>query len=221
MIAACVPVKQLEAGKSRLVQGLGRESIERLTLAMLEDVVGALARARDIDAVAVVTPDDTVARAAAALGAKAILRPDPGLNPSLDAATAELDRDGSLDALLIVLGDVAGVRAEDVTAMFEALAGLGGSGVVLAPSRDGGTSALLRRPPELIRNRFGKESAAAHREMALRAGVAYSELPLPSLAIDLDRPEDLRDFLAQPGSGPRTRTLLLELGVEPTPRAER
>jgi 2-phospho-L-lactate guanylyltransferase (CobY/MobA/RfbA family) len=111
-----------------------------------------------------------------------------------------------------VLGDVAGARAEDLAALFDALDGLGGRGVVLAPSRDGGTSALLRAPFDVIPNHFGKESAAAHRDLARSRGVPCSELPLPSLAIDLDRVDDVEALLRIERGAERTRALLRELG---------
>jgi len=212
-VAALVPVKALDAGKSRLVASVSREQIERLSLAMLEDVVGCLLRVASIDRVAVVTPDARVGERAKELGARALVRDDPGLNPSLDAASEELARDGA-ETLLIVLGDVAAVLEADVEALFTSLRGLGGTGVVLAPSRDGGTSALLRSPWNAIPNRFGKHSAAAHREAALSAGLRYAELPGDSLAIDLDRVEDAEALARAPESagGACTRALLHEFG---------
>lgn len=212
-VAALVPVKALDAGKSRLVASLSRAQIERLTLAMLEDVIGCLSQVGPIDHVAIVTPDSRVGERATELGALALVRNDPGLNPSLDAASGELARTGA-DTLLVLLGDVAAVLPEDVEALFVALRGLGGEGVVLAPSRDGGTSALLRAPWNAIPNRFGKNSAAAHREAALDAGLPYSELPSDSLAIDLDRVEDAQTLARAPASagGACTRALLHEFG---------
>jgi len=212
MNAALVPVKRLGAGKSRLAAIVGREAAEQLTRALLADVLAALGQRDEIARVVVVTPDREVAEAARAAGAEALLRADPGLNESLDAAAAELARDGA-ESLLVVLGDVAGVLPEEIGALYEALAGLGGQrGVVLAPSSDGGTSALLRAPHDVIPSRFGKESAAAHRAAARAAGVAFAELPLPSLAVDLDTVEDAEALLAGSGA-PRTRALLRELGL--------
>jgi len=212
-VAALVPVKALDAGKSRLVASLTRGQIERLSLAMLDDVVGCLLGVDAIDQVAVVTPDARVGERARELGALALVRDDPGLNPSLDGACSELAAAGA-DTLLVLLGDVAAARAEDIDALFASLQGLGGEGVVLAPSRDGGTSALLRAPWDAIPNRFGKHSAAAHREAALAAGLAYAELPSDSLAIDLDRVEDAEALARATGApgGARTRALLHEFG---------
>jgi 2-phospho-L-lactate guanylyltransferase len=113
MIAALVPVKRLGAGKSRLLGSLERDAIERLTLAMLGDILAALQRVPRIDSIAVVTPDAEVGAAAEAAGAEALVRSDPGLNPSLDAAGAELAARGA-SRLLVVLGDVAGAEAADL-----------------------------------------------------------------------------------------------------------
>jgi 2-phospho-L-lactate/phosphoenolpyruvate guanylyltransferase len=214
MIAALVPVKRLEAAKSRLRPGLAPDLLERLTLVMLEDVLAALCQAPVLDAVVVVTEDERVAEAARKAGARAWVRHDDGLNPSLDAAGAELAREGA-SALLVVLGDVPGITAEDVEVFTRALAMLGPRGVVLAPARDGGTAALLRTPWNVIPAAFGADSAARHRELAATHGVPLRELALPGLAVDLDRPADVDAFLAGPGAGPRTRALLSEIGWSP------
>jgi 2-phospho-L-lactate guanylyltransferase len=116
-------------------------------------------------------------------------------------------------ALVVVLGDVAGASGRDLARLFQALDELGGAGAVLAPARDGGTAALLRRPPDAIPCCFGTGSAKAHRAAAERAGTAWRELALPSLAIDLDRAGDLRALLASEAAAPRTRALLARLGA--------
>ena len=214
MSAALIPVKRLRTGKSRLVRDLDRGAVEKLTLSMLEDLVETLGQVAEVSTVAVVTPDEAVATAAASFGARPLLRPDPGLNPSLDAAAAILGSEGTRE-LLVMLGDVAGALPEEVSALFAAARDQGGRGVVLAPARDGGTSALLRSPHDAIPNSFGPESAEAHRELAARAGVPFRELALPSLAVDLDCRDDLLAFLARPRGGPRTRAFLHGLGLEP------
>jgi len=213
MRAALVPVKRLHTAKSRLLPLLGRGALERFTLAMLEDVLDALRSARELDRVAVVTEDPAVAEAARAAGAEAILRRDAGLNPSLDAAAQTLAREGAR-ALLVVLGDVPGISPQDVSRLFAALAELGGRGAVLAPARDGGTAALLRAPHDVIPSAFGPASAAAHRGLARDAGVPLAELALPGLALDLDRPEDVAEFLRAGRGGTRTRQALEQLRLE-------
>ncbi len=212
MTAAIVPVKDLAAGKSRLAKALGRDGAERLALAMLEDVLAALRGARRIDAIGVVTPDPTVAAVAERAGARALLGDDAGLNESIDRAARELG-DAARDGTLVVLGDVAGARSGDLDQMLVALASAGAPCAVLAPARDGGTAALARNPHGAIPSRFGAASANAHRDAARAAKVALVELPLPSLALDLDDEDALRAFLATSGGGERTRAALRALGM--------
>jgi 2-phospho-L-lactate guanylyltransferase len=203
VIAAVVPVKALDASKSRLA-ARDREWARDLSLAMMGDVVEALRAVAGLGRVAVVTPDPQVARAALQAGAEALLRDAPGLNPSIELAAAEL-APGPGEGVLVVLGDVAALAAHEVERLLEAGAA---GGAALAPSRDGGTSALLRIPRDAIPARFGPDSAKRHREEALRAGVRYVELALPSLAIDVDVVEDAQEILRCETLGRRTRAAL-------------
>ena len=225
MTTAVVPVKSLAASKSRLLPELARDQLQALSLAMLEDLIHALKATPALEVVAVATPDDRVAEHALALGALALHGPDDGLNPAIDAAAGKL---GLADdaPLLVVLGDVPGALPGELQRLFDVLDNLGpGPAAVLAPSRDGGTSALLRRPHGALASCFGPQSAARHREAAQKAGVTLEEIPLPSLAIDLDRAEDLRAFLAETHGGERSRALLRDLGwsaqgvADPAPKA--
>jgi 2-phospho-L-lactate guanylyltransferase len=207
-----VPVKSLAAGKSRLAAALGRAGAEALALAMLEDVVAALLATPRLRAVAVVTPDAAVAEAARRAGARVIGGEDAGLNAALERAARTL-APWCADGLLVVLGDVAGVRAAEIERVLDALAAGPAPRAVLAPTRDGGTGALARRPADAFAPRFGPTSAQRHREAAARAGVPLAELALPGLALDLDDEQALRAFLAGEGGGPRTRARLAALGV--------
>ncbi len=206
MFAAVVPVKALASSKSRLAPE-DRGAIERLSLAMMGDVLEALLRVDALDRVGVITPDPTVATAARDLGAEAILRDDPGLNAAIEAGGRMLTRAAD-DAVLVVLGDVAAASADDLATL---LALADDPGVALAPSADGGTSALVRRPQSIIPPCFGPDSAKRHREAAERAGAAYVERALPSLAIDLDVLADAKALLEVPTLGARTRKAIESL----------
>jgi len=210
VIAAVVPVKALDVSKSRLVAEGRRELVRGLSLAMMADVVEALRAVRGLGRVAVVTPDAEVARAARAAGAEALLCGAPGLNPSIEQASAEVASEPGA-GVLVVLGDVAALAAEEVERLLEAGAA---GGVALAPSRDGGTSALLRIPRDAIPARFGEGSAKRHREEAQRRSVRYVELALPSLAIDVDVVEDALEILRCKTLGRRTREALAGLVAE-------
>jgi coenzyme F420-0:L-glutamate ligase/coenzyme F420-1:gamma-L-glutamate ligase len=78
----------------------------------------------------------------------------------------------------------------------------------------------LRIPRDAIPAGFGPGSAKVHRDLASRAGVAFREVPLASLAIDVDAPDDLEALRRSGGAGARTRRLLDELAAtRPAPAA--
>ncbi len=211
MSLAIIPIKHLSQGKSRLSSHLERAELEQLCLAMLKDILSALQQTPSIERVAVVTPDASVADCASEAGVIALLRDDPGLNESIDAATRELALPG--EDTLVILGDVAGVQARELERLYQSLdPDNAGAQVVLAPSRDGGTAALLRAPADAIPSRFGPQSCRAHRDQAEQRGVSYREVKLASLWIDLDRPEDIDDFLADDIGGKETRRVFEALG---------
>ena len=218
MTIALIPVKRLEDSKSRLLPQLPDARRQALTLAMLEDLIESLSRTPGIDRIAVTTPDPLVAERAADAGAEILMREVPGLNAALEDGRERLMQEEAGDSVadrvndgfMIVLGDVPGARPRDFSKLLEAAAGSADSGVWLAPSSDGGTSALLQRPATAIPCCFGRNSARRHREAAAEAGVPFFEIELASLSIDLDHPEDLIAFLKTKSGGRRTRALLEE-----------
>jgi 2-phospho-L-lactate guanylyltransferase len=207
MTIALIPVKRLEESKSRLLPQLPDGRRQALTLAMLEDLIESLSRTPGIDRIAVTTPDPLVAERASAAGAEILIREEPGLNAALEDARQRL-RPETNDVFLIVLGDVAGALPEDFRKLLDAAGYSDAPGAWLAPSSDGGTSALLQRPAGAIPCCFGRDSAKRHREAAHAADIPFFEIELDSLTIDLDHPEDLQDFLKTKSGGRRTRILL-------------
>ncbi len=212
MTAALIPVKSLELGKSRLRALLPAEAIPALSLAMLEDVISALEATTSIECIAVITPDPAVGTAAQALGAIPLVRDDPGLDPSVEMASRELAQKGHCETL-VVMGDVPGVTPEAIASVLSQREALGPQAVVVAASQDGGTTALLRAPWNVIPTAYGPDSAARHYDLAKHAGIPVRILHHPDLSLDLDQPEDLRSFHEQCGGGRKTRAILRELGV--------
>lgn len=217
MTVAAVPVKGLEDAKSRLLPSLSADARAELCLAMLRDVLEALAAVPEIRRRVVVTPDPAVAERARELGAEVLLEHGRGLNEAVDEAGATLVPEG--ESFLVVLGDVAGARPHEIRTMLEVGQEVGAPGAVLAPSSDGGTCALLRQPSGAFPGAFGPGSAARHRAVAARLGIPLRVVHLPSLALDLDDAEDLERFLASETGGAHTRALLERLGHRPGARA--
>lgn len=206
MIHAVVPAKGPPGAKSRLRRDFSPAMVEQLAAAMLADVLDALCRVPALARVVVATPHADVAEVARRAGAEALVRDDTGLNAAVEAAAADLCEQPE-DGVLVVLGDVAGASPEEIE---ELLGALNGPGVALAPARDGGTSALLRVPRDIITAGFGPNSAEVHRQRAKSAGAHFVAVPLVSLAIDVDQREDLEALLAGPSPAPHTRAVWRE-----------
>jgi 2-phospho-L-lactate guanylyltransferase len=196
---ALIPVKDLRAAKERLGGTLSERDRERLALAMLRDVIAATAQV--VDGVAVVSRDSEALWTAREAGATPLLEPGSvsGLNGALEHAARSLVRRRSCDTLLIVHADVPLVRPYDLRGALDAL--LGERCVVAVRAYDGGTNALVLRPPNAIRLRFGSRSFDAHAEEAEAAGVRFVSLHNERLAFDVDRPEDLMALLARRPGG--------------------
>jgi 2-phospho-L-lactate guanylyltransferase len=73
--------------------------------------------------------------------------------------------------------------------------------VLVAPTHDGGTGALLRRPADVIAPAFGVASAAAHLRAARQAGVRAGLIWRPGLARDIDHPADLDRYAGTVADG--------------------
>jgi 2-phospho-L-lactate/phosphoenolpyruvate guanylyltransferase len=77
-------------------------------------------------------------------------------------------------------------------AELERLLGEAGPGVTIVPDRHGtGTNALVLDPPDVMAPSFGPGSCARHAALAAGAGARVRIVDVPSLAFDVDTPEDL------------------------------
>jgi 2-phospho-L-lactate guanylyltransferase len=88
------------------------------------------------------------------------------------------------------MADLPYLAADDIAALIEAGRG---SPVVIAEAKDGGTNALLVRPPTILEFSFatGQPSARRHAERASAAGLEPVIVKRPGLARDIDTPADL------------------------------
>lgn len=191
-VTAIIPLKALGEAKGRLAEVLDAGARRDLVAWMAQRVLAACRECDRIDDVLVVAGDDEAAAVAVAAGARCMVVTQPGLSTALtraDAATA------GTEATIVVAADLPGATAHDLRAMISALPPEGPA-VVIAPTVDGGTGALLRRPPGVIATAYGPRSAAAHARLAYAAGVAPVTLHRPGLAADVDTPEQMRSALA-------------------------
>ena len=197
MTVAVVPVKNLDRAKQRLAARLGAAERRTLVLLMLEDILQTLRRVPAITGILVVTREGEVASRAERLGAEILDEPaNDGYSSAVERAARELARRGA-SAMLAIPGDVPAVTADEISQILAAPRG--NPSIVLAPSRDErGTNAALVTPPGAFELRFGEPSFVAHVERAREVGLPTQVLRLPGIGLDLDSPEDLDAFLAEP-----------------------
>ena len=187
---AIVPVKPLRRGKSRLAGVLTPEERNDLNRRLLTHTLETLNAIPEIEQVLVISRDQAALSLAREHGARTVLENGaPELNVALARATIVV-KNYATRGLLIVPADLPLISPEDVNAMLDIA--VDPPVVVLAPDhRRQGTNALLVCPVGLIEYDFGPGSFQRHCERALQAGARLEILELPSLALDMDMPEDL------------------------------
>lgn len=182
MDAVLIPVKHLDGAKGRLAETLTPAARRQLALAMLGDVLQA-ASAWPLRLI--VTSDSEVAAAGDRSGWQVVEDPGTGLNGAVAEGTRVALGLGA-SALLVMPFDVPLVTGDDLRSLFATAAD-----VVVCRSDDGGTTALLRRPPDAIAPQFGPGSGYRHAGVAAAAGLHVEEIELPGLRLDVDDVADL------------------------------
>jgi 2-phospho-L-lactate guanylyltransferase len=208
---AVVPVKELDRAKERLAPLLQPPLRQALMLAMLEDVLAAIAAAPHLAGLAVVTVDPAAGRLAAKYGARRI---EAGAR---DGHTGAIDAAGRLLAeeqcagMLTLPGDIPLVTPAEIASLVAAHRPA--PSFTIAPSGDErGSNAVICSPPDAVPLRFGEDSFFPHLRSAEACGIRPTVLRLPGIALDVDTPEDLAAFALLP-SPTRARALLAEHGM--------
>jgi 2-phospho-L-lactate guanylyltransferase len=208
---AVVPVKELDRAKMRLAPLLQPEVRQGLMLAMLEDVLAALAAAPDLTGIAVVTVEPAAASLAARYRARVIeTGARDGHTGAVSAATGLLTKEG-IAGILTVPGDIPLVTPAEIARLIAAHRPA--PAFTIAPSRDErGSNAVICSPPNAVPLRFGENSYFPHLRAAEAHGIRPTVLHLLGIALDVDTPEDLAAFALLP-SPTRARAWLAENGM--------
>ena len=192
MVVAVVPMKNLASAKSRLAPLLDQVERQALVEAMLSDVLRALAAARGLSEIFVISDGEGLSLDGVSLIIEAKNR---GYNEAVATALADPKVVGA-DAVLILPGDLPFVAPVDVDSFIGTnTARPDGPSVRIAPARDGdGTNALLIAPPGLMVTLFGPGSFQLHKQAAERVASTVEIVAPPGLAFDIDTPQDLLEF---------------------------
>jgi 2-phospho-L-lactate guanylyltransferase len=184
----------MDLAKSRLSAALDPARRGALARRMLGHVLEAL-RDAEVPELFMASDDLEAQVAAAKFGGRAIQGVgDADLNAAATIAARTVQSGGASD-LLLVMADLPWLTSEDVIALIEAGRR---SAVVIAEAKDGGTNALLVRPPTVLKFAFATNTASAqnHADLARKAGIEPIVLRRPGLARDIDTPADLANLAA-------------------------
>jgi len=211
MIFGLIPVKDLSKAKERLSSILPQEDRTALAYAMLEDVLKALKGAKLLDRHFIVTMDRRTIEIAGAFGIEVIEETEQkGESHSVNYASRICMEKGA-ESVLVIPGDAPLITSEDIDSIVEKERDF--PSVILIPARDDyGTNAILRKPPDVIPSRFGEDSFRKHMDEARERGIHCDTYRNSRIALDIDHPDDLEEFLSEK-SDTKTFEVLSELNL--------
>lgn len=189
---AIIPVKPLKNAKSRLSQVLTPEQRYELAQSMFRHVLSVVSTVQPITGAVVISRDTKALSIAREMGAKTIQEGvDSDLNPALMRATAIVST-WRADSVLILPADLPFINVDDIKDLIHLSTD---KSIVISTDKDGdGTNALLVRPPGLIRYAYGKGSFKQHITHAYDVGADVKSYFSERLSLDIDYPEDLREY---------------------------
>jgi 2-phospho-L-lactate guanylyltransferase len=203
---AVIPVKETSDAKQRLSTILSRSLRQQLALAMLEDVLEAVAGVKGLGGAILVTVDAEAIALAHRYGAETIADgAHDGHTGAVTAGARHLIAQRH-STMLTLPGDLPLVTAGEIDTLIAAH-GPAPAFTIASAHDELGSNAILMSPPDAVPLRFGENSFFPHLAAARAGGIEPCVLHLPGIAFDIDNPQDLHHF-AQLGSNTRAGALL-------------
>jgi len=193
-----VPVKNFADAKQRLASILTPKERFALARAMCEDVLQALARWQGRPSVAVVTNDSFARDLAARFNFEVVADDNSGETSAIDMATA-FCRERGAESTLVVPADIPLIDSSELQEIVDCAPHSQGGAVLVPDAAGRGTNAAWRSPGDLFPLRFGNDSFLPHLASARATGLPCVVLELPGIALDVDRPDDLRQLATASG----------------------
>jgi 2-phospho-L-lactate guanylyltransferase len=210
---AILPMKSFSQAKQRLRFELSDADRRALVDAMFSDVLVALRRVPALERVIVVSGDRVAQRIGGGYGATVVEDDERGHNTAAKKGIQAALEDG-IERALLVPGDCPLLDPKELEGLLVHPAGE--RSALIVPDRHGtGTNALLLAPPDALAPSFGPDSRRRHMADAEAAGVPAEVVEVPSLALDVDTPDDLealqRRLAGIHGGAAHTRGMLNQL----------
>jgi len=193
-IWAILPVKQIGTAKQRLSNILSAAERQELFRNMLVDVMAAIAEARSLAGLLVVTREVEVQFLVSQYGARVLpTDTDDGQSAAVTAAAATLSREG-VSEIITLAGDVPLMTAAEIDTVCDSLSAA--PAMTIVPNWDEtGTNSIACSPPHLVPFKFGESSFHRHLRTARAQGIEPNILPLTGMALDIDTAADLLELM--------------------------
>ena len=190
---AIIPVKETAGAKQRLASVLSAALRRELALAMLEDVLVAVADVKGLGGAILVTVDPQAETLARRYGMQTLADgAHDGHTGAVNAGARHLVAHGH-PTMLTLPGDLPLVTAAEIEALIEAHGTA--PAFTIAPAHDElGSNAIIMSPPQAVPLRFGENSYFPHLAAARAQGIEPCVVRLPGIAFDIDNPQDLHHF---------------------------
>jgi 2-phospho-L-lactate/phosphoenolpyruvate guanylyltransferase len=188
-----IPVKETAGGKSRLESVVPPHLRPGLVLAMLRDVLDAVAGVRNIAGLVVITVDAAAIAVAQRYSARIMTEgATTGHSGAVNTAASILATEGKR-GFLQMPSDIPLVSSDEISALVDMCRET--PSFIIAPSNDGlGSNGVLVSPPSAVPLTFGDDSYLPHLRMAEKCGIRPKIVRLRGFGLDIDRPDDLYEF---------------------------
>ena len=208
-ICAVIPVKSFAQAKSRLSSCLEETARESLVKAMLEDLLDAVSRVKNIDSVLIVSSDPQTQAIADTYKAELLHEAiDTGLNSALEKAASYLLSKG-MTQMLVLPADLPFVSATNICTLINvgknssinnddkdfSIRTMQPKLVLVGARNSGGTNAMLVSPVDLISFRYGEQSYGDHLGQGIALGAYVVQPAVSGFSLDVDTQEDLQYLL--------------------------
>ena len=207
-LVAILPIKRFDRAKCRLAPVFGPDERAAFAEAMAHDVLTALAQARRLTDIVVVTDHIGPRDMAREFGARVMTETLAGGTNAAVALAVESIKVDQTSGVIVVPADIPHLQPADIDALTASMERE--DTIALVPAnRDGGTNALGLAPPDRLPTRFGPDSFRRHVAHAKAIGLMPQIIRNERLGLDLDVPSDLIEFFAL-GSATRAHAVLAE-----------
>ncbi len=193
MINIVIPMKDPSTSKQRLRSIFDQKQRHDLALSLFQQTLDFFNRHFTHYHLLVVTNSEQIAQLSKAQGASVLFEQEVGLNRAIEAAAQWSER-FDFSSQLVIPADIAQLDVDEISQLLDSQTRFSQAttaSVIICPSKDKGTNALLTTPPAIIDFCYGVNSAQKHQQKAMTKQLSCLQLYLEKLSIDVDFPEDL------------------------------